>query len=148
MPESKKPSPSLRAVKKWKIADPLYGTDFYLVFGKDEALKTWLDKKRKKNAAFPTFASDTSGLFFGVDGTLYILVSSTISGLSIPTILSHEVVHLMFVVMRYVGISYCQSSEEAYAYFHAAMFDACWKKLSRLITTDNNLVKMGTGESI
>lgn len=92
---------------------PVWNYDYNLIINDDENLvNDFLGE--------PAFDKYTNGSFIERDGTYFILWLRDLSDMST---LSHEVLHLVFHVMRSKGVELSTSSEESYTYLMGFVVD-------------------------
>lgn len=66
--------------------------------------------------------------------TRYIFLRGKVAadlGTMMESSLTHECLHMTFDVMKEVGITLCDESEEAFTYFHQTVFGECLDKILR-----------------
>jgi hypothetical protein len=121
--------------------DPLFNSCVYVVAGEAEACKQATVKRLNiMNPEFIDFTNAFAGYTVEIRsdfGNVYVLWLNerdkkfSVKNTDDVATLNHEILHVVSMVLRFVGIAHTTETEEVYAYMQTWMFKEICKKLEK-----------------
>ena len=116
-------------MKKYKITEPVFEIDLRLITDCSfEEVQQW----SKKTLGYePEDIDDARGIHYAHEGIDVIWLKEYKNEARWNSVLVHELLHLVSVGLKYLGIPLSKDTEEVYAQLQQYFFRECFNKLNQ-----------------